>query len=355
MQLNIGLTEHRPPGAMTWELPPWGHGLARGVFPLLISVADELTPIGTAFCISRTGIAASATHLVRELFRFEPRGEEILKAQELPSQYRLRHTGLGLLHTHWASDEIFQVNVWPVEGAYGAPPTDVLYLHPQFQREFSYLPLKLSFAVPPLGSRVFCVGYSDAVLPRGVLSRADLESGRIGDWFQHYRHKFLVTEARVMDVFTQGFARGFGGGACFAVDAELAAGQSGGPVFNDAGYVCGVISATVTSFLNRPASLISLFYPSLLTEITFGCQIGPMRFDATHCLIDLVDYGTVQTDSSEELATFVREHDRWSVGIMTRRSDSHAMFDDFSSLQSGIQARGETRKVFCYRRRVQKG
>jgi S1-C subfamily serine protease len=99
-------------------------------------------------------------------------------------------------------------------------------------------------------------------------------NGSIRDWQSHYRHKFLAVEGTMRHIFTQGFAPGYFRGACFEIDAEVRPGMSGGPVFNEHGYVCGIISATASDLLARPSSLISLFYPALMTEVKFGAQMG---------------------------------------------------------------------------------
>lgn len=58
----VNLEEHRPQGATSWEFPPWGQVLGSVIFPLLITVDKRFIPIGTAFCISKIGIVATATH-----------------------------------------------------------------------------------------------------------------------------------------------------------------------------------------------------------------------------------------------------------------------------------------------------
>jgi hypothetical protein len=339
---TINLDEHRPQGATTWELPPWGHPLSLGVFPLLIDLGDRLIPIGTAFCISRVGVVATASHvLLEEALKIHPLGQRILRESRFPKNIDLKKFGdarFFLLHSHWTSPGQFQVNLWPLERANGVlvegeDPTDLTFGFPKFQQEFPYTALPISFAVPRIGSKVKCVGYSRTEIPGGEIPIEDLQRGRIGDWFNYYRHSFRVVEGTVTKIFTQGFARNFVRGACFAINAEIEQGQSGGPVFNEAGYVCGVISAGATLYFPQPASLISLLYPALTTEITFGFSMGPVRMNATRPLFSLIETGGIKTDGSEELVTLIPENGSWRVGPMIHEDDGSYVFDNFSSHQ----------------------
>ncbi len=343
-RVTINLEEHRSDGATSWELPPWGHVLSCGVFPLHMFIEDQFIPLGTAFCISRTGIVATATHNLLEAFKHHPRGRRILQENRFPKSLHLREIGdpgFSLLHSRWVSPEKFQVNFWPLKGASGLltegtddeQPTDLIFGSPRFQGEFPYLPLPISFAIPRIGTKVKCVGYSRTEVPNGGIPAEDLRRGQVGDWFQHYLHSFRVVEGTVTKIFTQGFARGYIRGACFVIDAEVEHGQSGGPVFNEEGYVCGVVSAGATGYFNEPSSLISLFYPAFTTGISFGFSMGPVRIDATHPLCALVEQGSIKTDGSEELVTLVPEGNSWRVGPMIHKDDSAHVFDDFGGHQ----------------------
>lgn len=182
-KVNINLEEHRPEGATSWELPPWGHVLSCGVYPFFMVIDDQLIPMGTAFCISKPGLVATATHNLTEAFKYHPRGERMLRENRFPKKMHLREIGdpgFSVLHSYVPEPNRLQINVWPLESASG-----------------------------------------------------------------------------------------------FAIDAEVENGQSGGPVFNEEGFVCGVVSAGATGYFGEPASLTSLLYPALAIGIQFGFQQGP--------------------------------------------------------------------------------
>lgn len=347
---RINLFEGRTGGETSWEYPPWGHPLGYGIYPVLISVDNHLLPVGTAFCISRIGLVASAAHNALAALQYHPRGEKILQRAELPPNVDLGSIGLSVLHNWVSAQDTLSVNIWPLEGVQGAQPTDLIFGFPKFQQDFPYLPLRISLALPRIGSKVICVGYCETDLTEGSLSVEALKSGAISDWPSHYRHKFQAVEGTVRHIYTQEFLPGYLRGACFEIDTEVKSGMSGGPVFNEHGNVCGVVSATASQFFGRPSSLATLFYPALMTGVKFGFQMGPVRMNATHPLIALIEHGGVETDGTENMVTFLPEGDGWRIGPLIHQDDAPFVFDNFYGLQEGRQAKLEDRGVLRLKR-----
>ena len=349
ISVGINLEQGRPTGESSWELPPYGHPLAQGVYPLLVDKDGQLTPLGTAFCFSRLGFVATAEHIIRDAFRYHWRGDALRLMDQLPKSYGLNDIGLSVFHHHKSGENSYTVYIWPVENIQGAQPTDVVYGFPKFQNRFPFLPLPISFEVPRIGSRVICVGYSDTCFPDGGIPSDDIRCGH-SNWVKAYRNSFRATEGRVTRIFTQRFAAGFIKGPCFAIDVEVEHGMSGGPVFNQAGYVCGVVSAGASNFFNSPASIVSLLYPTLLTGIKFGVSMGPVRLSGTQPLLTLIDRGAVLTDGSEILVTFRPAGREVEIGPMIRKEDAPYVHDDFPGYQAGRVASKETREVYRVQR-----
>lgn len=338
------LEEYRANGECSWELPPYGHPLAQGVYPLFATVDERLFPLGTAFCLSKLGIVATAEHNIRDALRHHWRGDTLRSMDKLPASYSLNDVGLSILN-HYLEKNSYIVHLWPIENIQGAPPTDIVYGFPKFQTHFPFLPLPISFAVPRIGSRVICVGYSDTCFPDAGIQCDDLRYGR-SNWFKAYKYNFKVTMATVTRIFTQRFTNRFMEGPCFTIDNELNHGMSGGPVFNEAGYICGVVSAGASNFFNSPASIVSLLYPTLLTDIKLGVSIGPVRINGIRQLVSLIGQGFVITDGSESLVTIRPMDGELFIGPMIRREDVSSVYDDFLGFQAGKEASKETREIY---------
>jgi hypothetical protein len=167
---SIDLFEGRVADEPSWEYPPWGHPLGLAVYPLLVAVDQHLLHAGTAFCVSRIGLVASAAHVALETLQHHPRGDSILQKDELPSNISLGSVGLCVLNHSVSAPDTLQVNIWPLEGLQGAQPTDLIFGFLRPQESFPYFPLRLSLAVPRIGSKVICVGYCETAIRGGALS-----------------------------------------------------------------------------------------------------------------------------------------------------------------------------------------
>ena len=338
------LEEYRANGECSWELPPYGHPLAQGIYPLFANADERLFPLGTAFCFSKLGIVATAEHNIRDALLHHWRGDTLRSMDKLPESYKLSDVGLTILN-HYLEDNSYTGHLWPIENFQGAPPTDLVFGFPNFQTHFPFLSLPISFAVPRIGSRVFCVGYSDTCLSDSGIQRDDLRFGR-SNWFEAYRYIFRVTRGTVTRIFTQRFSGSFIKGPCFTIDAEVKHGMSGGPVFNEEGYICGVVSAGATHFFNSPASIVSLLYPTLLTDIKLGVSIGPLRINGIRQLVSLIGQGFVITDGSESLVTIRPMNGEIFIGPMIRREDVSFVHDDFSGYQEGREASRQAKEIY---------
>jgi hypothetical protein len=311
----------RKPGENVWEIPSWGRPLALGVYPFFLSREQRLVPIGTAFCISKLGVSLTASHNLRETIR------------------HLRPDGMAVFHHRAPGRGRFFGKIWSFEGIQEVHPTDICYVFPQFQSEFPYLPLPISFTAPRIGSRVVCVGFGCLSVPDGSLSLDDVRNGRL-NLLDIYEHELRAVEAPVTRIFRQCFEPGFIGGPCCTIDAEIEHNMNGGPVFSENGYVCGFISWKATRFFDEPTTIVSLLHPALSANVQFGGQFGKFRIRANPRLIDLIKQGSVITDDSERLLTASQSSES-SFSAAIPGEDDSGVYKDFSDfLRKGRQVKG---------------
>ena len=335
----------RQPGSNIWEIPAWGHPLALGVYPFFLTRNRRLMPVGTAFCISNLGVSMTALRNILEAARHHWGNTFIEQMDGLFTSQTMRDIGMAVFHHKALPGGKLSGHIWTVEFIQAASPTDAGYVFPQFQNGSLYLPLPISFAVPRIGSRVVCVGFSDLSGPDAGLSLDDIKCGRI-NLLDVYKHKLLAVEGRVNRIFTQRFADGFIDGPCFTIDAEIKHGMSGGPVFSENGCVCGFTSAAATHFFGKPASIVSLLYPALVMNIRWGGQIGSVRISSKRRLVELIAQGAVITDGSENLITIRQEGSDVLLGPAIHGEDADCIYDDLSSFQKGCHATRESKDIY---------
>jgi len=139
----------------------------------------------------------------------------------------------------------------------------------------------------------------------------------------------------VKALFLDGFAKKYIEGPCALVECDVPYGMSGGPVFNEAGQVCGIVSAGLSKLLGHNATLVSLLYPFLLTPIKIGAQMGPLKLTGEHPLMSYIASGGILTDGSEVGLNLHKIEGEWAVGPRVHRDDAKHVFANFAAFQQG--------------------
>ncbi|MDP9812619.1 hypothetical protein J2W42_005489 [Rhizobium tibeticum] len=326
------------PSQKSWELPPWGHPIAQGILPLFISYDRHFHPIGTAFTVG-DGIkfVVSASHNVMEAFKHEARLRHLLGSKELPVALNLKEVGFHVLHQSMEGKEGGRLTLIPLENVTGAPPTDVIFGYPKFVDGLGTINHKISFDLPPVGEKVWSIGYCD--FGGRPIPVSDADDGTF-DWMRDYKHRLMVVEGFVRRHFTLQFAAGFVEGPCFMFDSEISHAQSGGPVISTDGTVRGINSSGATNFFNEPASLASLLYPILFKKLNFGVQVGPVRINGSREIVDLIAEGVIRTDGSEERLGIAYDENRgeYFANPAAPLSMQNFVHDDFRGYQDGRAA-----------------
>jgi hypothetical protein len=177
---------------------------------MFLGVANKLIPVGTAFTVgSGAAFLVSAAHNLQEVFNHELRLRHLIAASTLPEAVALKEVSIYVLHQRWADQAQTRMNfaLWPVETFTTLPPTDVAIGFPQFTDRLPTLVMPLSFDVPPPGTLVRSVGYTD-FSPRDGFDLNRAVSGTF-NWRDEYSHRRVVVENRVEHIFARRFATGF--------------------------------------------------------------------------------------------------------------------------------------------------
>ena len=343
------LDAHRPAGASTWEMPGWGSPLAAGIFPFAVRTNDRAIPLGTAFCISKLGLVCSAYHVVHECLKFHPRGDQLRKERWLSDSADISPLSFDVLHRHGT-----RFTLWPLRTLQGGKPTDIIVAHPHIDGTLAYLALPLSFAVPRVGTRVTAVGYGGMETGSLGISTEKLAAGDTSE-LERAGLQLNVVEGRVSRIFTQRFAAGYIEGACFEMSGTVLPGMSGGPVFNEAGYVCGVVAAGAGIYSENGGSIVSLLYPLVQLDVTIEAVMGSVSVKSEQPMIELVTSGSIDTDGSEEELPITYTAEGRNVGVRIAREDHPHVFDDLLGAQDGAPASRAVGPISHYRRLDKRG
>jgi hypothetical protein len=329
--VSTDIETNRQPGTKMWEIPTWGRPLALGIYPFFIIRDRDVTPAGTAFCVSKLAISMTSLRNIRNFVRNHWHSNSPSQANDLHSFFATKDFEMAVFHHRVLPGRALSGNILDLKFITGAEPTDVGYILPQFQNVFPYLPLPISFALPRIGSRVICAGFGELSSQDSPFTVDDIRHGRI-NLLDAYEHKFLAVEGHITRIFTQRF-KDVVGGPCCTINAEIKPGMCGGPVFSDGGYVVGIVSGGATDFFEQPTSIVSLLYPLLAMNIRFARQIGPIRIDSDSRLIELIAQGTVTTDGSEKLISIHRDDRETVLNPVIHSEDTDYIYNDFSDLK----------------------
>lgn len=319
-----------------FDLPEVGHVISESVMPLVATTpSQQVFNIGTCFVISSFGLVLSAEHCLKgTITRLERGGDrKVLNAPD-DQVLRLKDFALAVFWTRTKLDGRLEGMPWPVYGAHAVRPLDVMAatLKPAVddltEQAFRFRSLPISPAMPPASSRVFALGYHEMndVGNFGLLASSDEKPNSAPrQMYVEREQRFSVAVGHVENIYSERMDRGMCKFPCFTLDldTELPHGFSGGPVINENGCVCGVVSG------GRVASLL---YPALLTPVELA--------SGSTQLLDLVRDGHIASDGSEKLVTFTAPVDAngwWSCSYSHELHNYGFVFKDIED-ESGQKA-----------------
>jgi V8-like Glu-specific endopeptidase len=335
---SLNVLDFQLPGEEEWDLPVWNYPLAQGIMPLCLIANQHLIPLGTAVLVSKLGVIATAAHVILEALRDDPVARKAMLEGRCGKEHQVNHVQLAVLHHRKISDITTQVNIWPIENVQIPHPTDLAFGFLKFQQSFPYMSFTLSPAAPRIGETVFSIGYCDCKFPDTGISLEEIEDGTF-DWHKKYSHRFHVVEGKVRALFLHRFAQGYADGPCFLMDANVRHGQSGGPVFNSSGNICGVNLGSASILTAENNSLASLIYPALTIKLKFTMQLAKeFTFHIHSPLLNLISSGGIKTDGSERLANIAVEENDFRIDPLVHRDDAKHTFTDLHGYKNSQPA-----------------
>ncbi len=230
-----------------------GGPIQEAVLPLIAKVDDRLWPVGTAFVIYPGGLLLTARHVLEEAERHAiPRQRSdgsTYRHYELYALYMSssRAEGIDLFGGSLPVDELWCADSHDVAIVRVNLPRHVETDEPLWLRSTTILGTR----PPRVGSPVAAIGYCK-------MTAEEVTEGTVD-----YSQETAISTGRVTEVFHQRRDGVLATYPCFHVDCRFDSGMSGGPILDDRGRVCGIVSRGLTSADEEHTGLGASIWPAL--------------------------------------------------------------------------------------------
>lgn len=266
------------------------------IVPVVVIGPGCFKYVGTAFNIAPDGLFVTARHVL------EGREGAFYWQERYPgSHIAVIWTGSGVRH-----DDVpdllggpIYVSAWT---KYDEPESDLALLRAGMLKDgepFTMPTVRLSTCLPKVGEKIAGVGY-----PKPTVESATQEQREVT--LDHYLH---VATGEIVEVFEEGRDRVMLPSAGFHTEAVFESGMSGGPVFNQDGYACGVISFGLapnedypryTSYASLALALYTLWLSDGQTKMT---------------VYEMAEKGIVATDDRFDQLQYIEDDGRVGVRL----------------------------------------
>lgn len=194
---------------------------------VLFTDSDEAYCSGTAVAICQN-FHITARHVIEDFARLH--GSLDGSITSVNATLWLIHIYPGPIYAIWEADQ-----VWT------SPHTDIAFIHTRPCNDISGThesgSIVLDLAFPQIGERVFGFGYraSQGGFRRNPDGTRHLDVSDIP----------TITTGEIIEVFPERRDNSRLNFPCFRINARFDGGMSGGPLFNDRGWVCGLICSSL--------------------------------------------------------------------------------------------------------------
>lgn len=207
---------------------------------------EEYHPSGTAIIIAPF-LAISARHVMEDYVdKFE---------SFTINDNSINYEGtFSLIAVQFIGDK--NAAIWNITKVTTCQSTDICYLRlspgQNVDKNYKWRIPKIDFSIPKIGDRISGFGYSESniIFSDNVVEWSHFPATTIGEVLELHEEK--------RDINMLNFP-------CFMVNARFDGGMSGGPVFNDNGYLCGLICSNLppSESDQQHVSYVTLLWPAL--------------------------------------------------------------------------------------------
>jgi S1-C subfamily serine protease len=248
-----------------------------------------LTPFGTCFAITSTGVALTAAHVVEDF---------------VSKHGTATHKGDAGLYAIYETDEKISESedhfggLLPVVSVAANPGGDLCALKFALPRRgdthLALTPISIDIGLPQIGQRCVAIGYPIMSLTGEVLRQehSPAEATPV-----EYERRLATSTGRIEAIHharRDNYSLTF---PCFLTDARYDRGMSGGPVIGDNGRVFGMVCRGMDVASNDP-DISETSYASLLGPIL---QLGVSQSSGVKNIMSLWQEGAISLSGFDDL------------------------------------------------------